>query len=132
MMTPDDPKLSYGHKRMALDFNLDSHISALNPKLNGPSALLRRGERSPQACPSSKPIRNQLSGLLRIVLHADPPDQLFRSHSADVGRKPLDAPGDGPVNALAAQRFGMFQILGHIIRHILRVISSTGCFFEPG
>ncbi len=42
-----------------------------------------------------------------------------------------DAPATGTVNALAAQRPGMLQILAHIRRQILRVIAIAGCLLEP-
>ena len=42
-------------------------------------------------CRSLWPILNHLPCLRRIMLHADPPGQLFGTNSADVGRKPLDA-----------------------------------------
>jgi hypothetical protein len=32
-MPPNDPKLSHGHRRLALDCNLDFQISSLNPNL---------------------------------------------------------------------------------------------------
>jgi len=35
VMSPNDPKLSRGHWRLALDCNLDSQISYLNPKFKG-------------------------------------------------------------------------------------------------
>src|SRR5664280_406078 len=68
----------------------------------------------------------QLPGLLWIMVHADPPEELFGTHSADVGRQPLDAPCDRPVDTLATIGFRIF------LRHILGIFVGPGRLLEPG